>query len=105
MSGAQGKIEELKKRVLFTLIMLGVYRVATQVPTLGVDSAALTSFFAGKEGTLFGVFNTFSGGALQRILSPGAWYHALYYEFDYFLTVYRCLFPALGELAKESEWT
>ena len=66
MAGAQGKIEELRKRVFFTLFILGVFRVATQVPTPGVDSAALTSFFDGMQGSVFGVFNNFTGGALER---------------------------------------
>ena len=39
------KLEELQKRVLFTLFMFGVYRIASQVPTPGIDGAALTSFF------------------------------------------------------------
>ena len=44
--------EELKKRVFFTILMLGIYRVATQVPTPGVDGAALSSFFDGMKGSL-----------------------------------------------------
>jgi preprotein translocase subunit SecY len=45
MSTTQGKLEELRKRIFFTLIILGVFRMATQVPTPGVDASALSSFF------------------------------------------------------------
>ena len=45
--------------------MLGVFRIATQVPTPGVDSSALLSFFSEMQGSIFGVFNNFTGGALR----------------------------------------
>ena len=61
------KIPELKKRILFTLGLLIVYRVGVHVPVPGIDAAALASFFARAEGTIFGIFNMFSGGALQRL--------------------------------------
>jgi preprotein translocase subunit SecY len=111
MSNAQGKLEELKKRLLFTILMLGVYRIATQVPTPGVDGSALTSFFDGKQGTIFGVFNTFSGGALQRfsVLALGI---MPYITSSIIFSLLAVSFPALGELQKEadghkkiSQWT
>lgn len=111
MSNAQSKLEELKKRLLFTLFMLGVYRIATQVPTPGVDGAALTSFFDGKQGTIFGVFNTFSGGALQRfsVLALGI---MPYITSSIIFSLLQVSFPRLGEIAKEadghkkiSQWT
>ena len=64
------KIPELKKRILFTLGLLIVYRVGVHVPVPGIDSGALASFFARAEGTIFGIFNMFSGGALQRLFLP-----------------------------------
>jgi preprotein translocase subunit SecY len=60
------KMQELMKKLAYTAIMLAVYRVATQVPTPGVDGQALLSFFENMKGSIFSVFNTFSGGALQR---------------------------------------
>jgi preprotein translocase subunit SecY len=69
--------------------MLGVYRVATQVPTPGVDSAALASYFAGVQGSIFGVFNTFSGGALERFsILPLGSCHTLHHQ----LSLVYCLF-------------
>ena len=68
MSGLQNaaKAPELRKRILFTLAMLAVYRMGVQVPTPGINGEALAAFFAKQAGTLFGMFNMFSGGALEN---------------------------------------
>ncbi len=68
MSGLQnaGKSSDLKKRILFTLAMLAVYRMGVQVPTPGINGEALAAFFAKNADTLFGMFNMFSGGALEN---------------------------------------
>ncbi len=68
MSGMQSaaNIPELRRRVLFTLIMLAVYRMGVQIPTPGINGEALAAFFSQKAGTLFGMFNMFSGGALEN---------------------------------------
>lgn len=102
MAGAQGKIEELRKRVFFTLFILGIFRVATQVPTPGVDSAALTSFFDGMQGSVFGVFNNFTGGALERfsVLALGI---MPYITSSIIFSLLAVSFPALGELQKEPD--
>lgn len=102
MAGAQGKLEELRKRVLFTLFILGVFRVATQVPTPGVDAAALTSFFEGMQGSVFGVFNNFTGGALERfsVLALGI---MPYITSSIIFSLLAVSFPALGEIQKEPD--
>lgn len=61
-----GKSSELRKRILFTLAMLAVYRMGVQVPTPGINGEALAAFFAKNADTLFGMFNMFSGGALSK---------------------------------------
>ena len=68
MSGLQSaaNIPELRRRVLFTLIMLAVYRMGVQIPTPGINGEALSAFFTQNAGTLFGMFNMFSGGALEN---------------------------------------
>lgn len=68
MSGLQSaaNIPELRRRVIFTLIMLAVYRMGVQIPTPGINGEALSAFFAQNAGTLFGMFNMFSGGALEN---------------------------------------
>ncbi|TRO79154.1 preprotein translocase subunit SecY [Trichloromonas acetexigens] len=60
-------IPELRRRVLFTLCMLAVYRVGCHVPTPGVDAQVLAKFFEGTEGTLLGLVSAFTGGALERM--------------------------------------
>jgi len=68
MSGLQNaaKSSDLKRRIIFTLAMLAVYRMGVQVPTPGINGEALAAFFAKNAGTLFGMFNMFSGGALEN---------------------------------------
>ncbi len=60
------KNNELVRRILFTLTMLAVYRIGVHVPTPGVDSAAVFSFFSAQNAGILGLFNTFSGGALSQ---------------------------------------
>ncbi len=57
---------ELRKRILFTLGILAIYRIGVHVPTPGVDSHAVMDFFADKGSGIFGLFNTFTGGALSQ---------------------------------------
>ncbi|MBL4903293.1 MAG: preprotein translocase subunit SecY [Desulfocapsa sp.] len=68
MSGLQktGQSSDLRKRIIFTLLMLAVYRMGVQVPTPGINGEALAAFFAKNAGTLFDMFNMFSGGALEN---------------------------------------
>ena len=61
------KVPELRKRVLFTLGMLVIYRVGIHVPVPGVDAAALERLWGGVAGNLLGVLDLFSGGNLKRI--------------------------------------
>ncbi len=57
---------ELLKKIGFTLLMLAVYRVGVHVPTPGVDGAAVSAFFDSQNRGIFGLFNTFTGGALSQ---------------------------------------
>ena len=58
--------EELRKRILFTLGILIIYRLGVHVPTPGVDANAVMEFFQNQKQGIFGLFNTFTGGALER---------------------------------------
>ncbi|MEW5875721.1 MAG: preprotein translocase subunit SecY [Candidatus Zixiibacteriota bacterium] len=60
------KVEELRRRVLFTLGILIVYRVGGHIPTPGVDAQALGAFFASAGSTLFGLYDMFVGGAFYK---------------------------------------
>ncbi|MDD4975264.1 MAG: preprotein translocase subunit SecY [Bacteriovorax sp.] len=67
MSTTQGKIEELKKRIFYTFLLLLVYRLAAQVPVPGVNASAIASYFSESGGGgIFDLVNTFSGGAFKR---------------------------------------
>ena len=96
------KIPELKRRILYTLALLAVYRIGVHVPTPGIDSVALQAFFARMEGTIFGVFNMFSGGALQR-LSVFALGIMPYISASIILQLLTVVVPHLEQLKKEGE--
>ena len=96
------KIPELKKRILFTLALLVVYRIGVHVPTPGIDSLALASFFARAKGTLLGLFDMFSGGALER-LSVFALGIMPYISASIILQLLTVTIPHLERLSKEGE--
>jgi len=56
---------DLRKRIIFTLTMLAVYRFGVHIPTPGVDGSTVLKFFQ-NQGGIFGLFNTFTGGALNQ---------------------------------------
>jgi len=102
MSNAQSKLEELQKRLFFTLFMLGVFRIASQVPTPGIDGVALKSFFSNMQGSIFGVFNNFTGGALERfsVLALGI---MPYITSSIIFSLLEVSFPSLSEVRKEQD--
>ena len=96
------KIPELKKRILFTLFLLVVYRIGCHIPTPGIDGAALANFFSAKEGTLFGLFDMFSGGALSQ-MSVMALGIMPYISASIILELLTVVVPYLEKLKKEGE--
>jgi preprotein translocase subunit SecY len=96
------KIPELKKRILFTFGMLMVYRIGCAVPTPGIDADALATFFARAKGTLLGLFDMFSGGALER-LSVFALGIMPYISASIILQLLTVVIPHLDRLSKEGE--
>lgn len=96
------KIPELRKRLLYTAALLAVYRIGVHVPTPGIDGAALKSFFDSMAGTIFGVFNMFTGGALER-LSVFALGIMPYISASIILQLLTVVIPHLEELKKEGE--
>lgn len=97
-----GKIPELRKRILFTLLMLAVYRVGCHIPTPGIDAGALAAFFSARQGTLFGLFDMFSGGALTR-MSVMALGIMPYISASIILDLLSVVIPHLEKLKKEGE--
>ena len=57
---------ELRKRILFTLGILAIYRMGVHVPVPGIDANVMLKFFESQSSGIFGLFNTFTGGALER---------------------------------------
>ena len=95
-------IPELRRRILFTLTMLAVYRVGVQIPTPGVNGEALSQFFQQKAGTLFDMFNMFSGGALEKfsIFALGI---MPYISASIIFQLLTVVVPQLEALSKEGE--
>ncbi len=58
-------VPELRKRVLFTLGLLGVYRMGSHIPTPGIDPQALAELTRQLGNTMFGLYDMFSGGSLR----------------------------------------
>ncbi len=107
MAVAQGvgnilRIGELRRRILFTLVMLAVYRVGCAIPTPGIDAEALSAFFARYQGTLLGLVDMFSGGALER-MSIFALGIMPYISASIILELLTVVIPYLATLKKEGE--
>ncbi len=103
--GNIGKVPELQKRILFTLGMLAVYRVGCAVPVPGVDATAIAAFFArasGGLGSVFGLMNLFTGGALEQF-SVFALGIMPYISASIILQLLTVVVPALDRLKKEGE--
>lgn len=102
VSGFQNipKVPELKRRIIFTLLMLIVYRLGCHIPTPGIDGAALAAFFASQQQGLFGLFDMFSGGALLR-MSVMALGIMPYISASIILELLSVVVPHLERLRKE----
>ena len=97
-----GKVPELRKRVLFTLGMLAVYRVGVFVTIPGVDRNVMQALVSKQGGGLLGLFNMFSGGALSN-LSIFALGIMPYVSASIILQLLTMVFKPLDELRKEGE--
>lgn len=93
---------ELRKRILFTLAMLAIYRIGVHVPTPGVDSNAVLSYFSSQSRGIFALFDTFSGGALSQF-SVFALGIMPYISASIIFQLLTSAVPALEQLKKEGE--
>ncbi len=96
------KIPELKKRILFTLALLAVYRIGVQIPTPGINAEILAQIFEKHKGGMLGMFNMFSGGALQQ-LSIFALGIMPYISAAIIIELLTVAVPHLEQLKKEGE--
>lgn len=96
------KIPDLRKRILFSLSMLAVYRIGCHIPTPGINSQALAHFFAQAKGTLLGMFDMFSGGALEK-LTVFALGIMPYISSSIIFQLLTVVIPSIEKLSKEGE--
>ncbi len=100
--GDLGKVAELRKRLAFVAMALVVYRIGTFIPVPGINPAALAEFFNQQSGTILGLFNMFSGGALER-LSLFALGVMPYISASIIIQLMSLVIPSLEQLRKEGE--
>jgi preprotein translocase subunit SecY len=96
------RVPELKRRILVTGLLLVVYRIGIHIPTPGIDNLALKAVFDSQAGTLFGLIDMFSGGALARfsIFTLGI---MPYISSSIILQLLTVVIPQLEKLSKEGE--
>ncbi|MGL5669404.1 MAG: preprotein translocase subunit SecY [Shewanella sp.] len=102
LKSAKGGLSELKARLLFVIGAIIVFRAGSFVPIPGIDAAVLAELFAQQSGTILGMFNMFSGGALERasIFALGI---MPYISASIIMQLLTVVHPALAELKKEGE--
>lgn len=98
--GNIAKLPELRKRIIFTILMLGIYRIGVYVPTPGINTDALQRIIS--SGTVFEIFNLFSGGALEQF-SVFALGIMPYISASIILQLLTVVVPSLEKLQKEGE--
>jgi preprotein translocase subunit SecY len=96
------RVPELRRRVLFTALILAVYRLGSWIPAPGVDPTAIKDYFGGQSGTVLGLLNLFSGGALSQfaIFALGI---MPYVTASIILQLMTVVVPRLEQLQKEGE--
>ena len=100
--GALSKAKELKKKILFTLAALIVYRLGTYIPLPGIDSQALNDIFQQNAGGILGMFDMFSGGALSR-MTIFALNIMPYISASIIIQLMTTVSPHLGALKKDGD--
>ena len=93
---------ELRSRIFFTLFILVIYRVGTFIPLPGINSRIVADFFSKSSNGIFGVINTFSGGAFQR-MSIFALNIMPYITASIIIQLLTSMYKSLEELKKEGE--
>ncbi len=96
------RIPDLRKRILFTLALLAVYRLGGHIPTPGIDANRLQEFFNQNSGGIFGFVDLFSGGMLRR-LTIFALGIMPYITASIILQLLTVVVPTLEKLQKEGE--
>ncbi len=95
-------IPDLRKRVIFTLLILAVYRIGAQIPNPGISAAALAEFWEAQRGSIFGFIDLFTGRNMSRmtIFALGI---MPYISSSIILQLLQVVWPYLERLSKEGE--
>ena len=96
------KIKDLRDKILFTLGVLAIYRLGGFVPLPGINSIAIAEFFSKNSNNLFGLYNTFVGGALQRasIFSLGI---MPYISASIIIQLMGTVVPSIAQIQKQGQ--
>ncbi|MCU0764964.1 MAG: preprotein translocase subunit SecY [Burkholderiaceae bacterium] len=100
--GKAGKYGDLKRRLIFLLLALVVYRIGTHIPVPGIDPDQLRQLFNAQQGGILGLFNMFSGGALSRF-SVFALGIMPYISASIIFQMLTYVLPSLEAMRKEGE--
>ncbi len=100
--GGLGKLTDLRQRLFFVLGALVVYRVGTYIPVPGMDPTKLAELFRDAQSSIVGLFNMFSGGALERF-SLFALGIMPYISSSIIMQLMSSVVPSLEQLKKEGE--
>jgi preprotein translocase subunit SecY len=100
--GNAWRVPELRRRVLFTALILALYRLGSWIPAPGVDSDQIKNYFNNQGGTILGLLNVFSGGALSQF-SLFALGIMPYVTASIILQLLTVVIPKLEQLQKEGE--
>jgi preprotein translocase subunit SecY len=97
-----GKFGDLRRRLVFLLLALVVYRIGTHIPVPGIDPSQMSSLFDSQGGGILNLFNMFSGGALERfsVLALGI---MPYISASIIMQLMTYVVPSLEALKKEGE--
>src|SRR5919108_495349 len=96
------RVPELRRRVMFTALILALYRLGSWIPAPGVDSDQIKQYFSNQGGTILGLLNVFSGGALSQF-SLFALGIMPYVTASIILQLLTVVIPKLEQLQKEGE--
>jgi len=97
-----GKFGDLRRRLVFLLLALVVYRIGAHIPVPGIDPAQLQQLFSGQQGGILNLFNMFSGGALSRftVFALGI---MPYISASIIMQLMTYVIPTFEQLKKEGE--
>ena len=96
------QIEDIRKRLIFTFLMLIVIRIGSQLPTPGVDATFIQNFFAQQTGEAFNFFSAFTGGSFER-MSIFALSITPYITSSIIIQLLTIAIPKLEEMQRDGE--